>query len=257
MRLFDTHTHLNMRDFTRDLPLVLRRAQSRGVEKLLCVGYNFRSSAESVTLSQTVPFAWASVGVHPHDAKTVLDGDYKFLDTLRSSPKVVAWGEIGLDYYRDLSPRPLQQEIFRAQIRLARKAKLPIIVHERDAHADLLAILEEEQAKEFGGVLHCFSASWKEARQALDLGFYLSFAGNVTYPASHSIREVAVKVPADRILVETDCPYLKPLPDRKGRNEPAFVRSVLEFVADLRGEPAEDLAVHAWENAHRLLCLAT
>ncbi len=107
------------------------------------------SSAESVTFAQTVPFAWASVGVHPHDAKTVLDGDYKFLDTLRSSPKVVAWGEIGLDYYRDLSPRPLQQEIFRAQIRLARQAKLPIIVHERDAHADLLAILEEEQAKEY------------------------------------------------------------------------------------------------------------
>lgn len=246
-----------MRDFARDLPLVLRRAQSRGVEKLLCVGYNFRSSAESVTFAQTVPFAWASVGVHPHDAKTVLNGDYKFLDTLRSSAKVVAWGEIGLDYYRDLSPRLLQREIFRAQIRLARQAKLPIIVHERDAHADLLAILEEEQAAEVGGVLHCFSASWKEARQALDLGFYLSFAGNVTYPASHSIREVARKVPADRILVETDCPYLKPLPDRKGRNEPAFVRSVLEFVADLRGQPAEDLAGYTWENSHRWLGLAT
>jgi TatD DNase family protein len=246
-----------MRDFTRDLPLVLRRAQSRGVEKFLCVGFNFRSSAESVTLSQTVPFVWAAVGVHPHDAKTVLDGDYKFLQDLRPSAKVVAWGEIGLDYYRDLSPRPLQQEVFRAQIRLARQAKLPIIVHERDAHADLLRILDEEQAREVGGVLHCFSATWKEAHQALDLGFYLSFAGNVTYPASHSIREVALKVPADRILVETDCPYLKPLPDRKGRNEPAFVRSVLEFVANLRGEPDEDLAVHAWENAHRLLGLAT
>jgi TatD DNase family protein len=257
LRLFDTHTHLNMRDFSRDLPQVLRRAQSRGVEKFLCVGYNFRSSAESVAFAQTVPFVWAAVGVHPHDAKTVLHGDYTFLEDLRSSANVVAWGEIGLDYYRDLSPRPLQQEVFRAQIRAARQAKLPIIVHERDAHADLLRILEEEQAKEVGGVLHCFSASWNEASQALDLGFYLSFAGNVTYPASHAIREVAIKAPADRILVETDCPYLKPLPDRKGRNEPAFVRSVLEFVANLRGEPAEDLAVDTWENAHRLLGLAT
>lgn len=252
MDLFDTHTHLSMRDFERDLPDVLSRAKSVGVKKFLAVGFNFRSSGESVALSQEFPQIYASVGIHPHDAKIVKEGDYSFLESLLSSKKVVAWGEIGLDYFRDLSPRDLQKAVFRAQIRLSKKFRLPLIIHDRDAHQDILRILREEKADEFGGVMHCFSASWEEARQALNMNFYISFAGNLTYPSSRSVQEAAKKIPSDRILVETDCPYLKPFPDRKGRNEPQFVKLILEFLAALRGEKVEDLALRCWENAHSL-----
>jgi TatD DNase family protein len=252
MSLFDTHTHLSMRDFQRDLPEVISRARQAGVRKFLCVGFNFRSSGESVALAEKVEEIYASVGVHPHDARTVNGRDFAFLERLLSSKKVVAWGEIGLDYYRDLSPRSLQKEAFRAQIQLAKKNRLPIIVHDRDAHQDILRILKDEGAAEVGGVMHCFSASWREAKEALALGFYISFAGNLTYPTSRGIWETAQKTPEDRILVETDCPYLKPWPDRRGRNEPVFVKDVLRFLADLRGEKLEDLALKTWGNGHSL-----
>lgn len=252
MNIFDTHTHLSMRDFERDLPEVLSRANVAGVKKFLAVGFNFRSSGESVALSQKFPNIFASVGVHPHDAKIVKAGDFSFLESLLSSPRVIAWGEIGLDYFRDLSPRDLQKAVFRAQINFSRKHGLPLVIHDRDAHQDILRILKEEKAEEVGGVMHCFSASWEEAKLALNMNFFISFAGNLTYPSSRSVQEAAKKVPADRILVETDCPYLKPFPDRKGRNEPQFVKSVLEFLSDLRGENLEDLALRCWENAHSL-----
>lgn len=253
MQIFDTHTHLSMRDFQRDLPEVFSRARESGVQKFLCVGFNFRSSGESVALAEKNKDVYSAIGVHPHDAKIVQAEDFSFLESmLLSSPKVVAWGEIGLDYYRDLSPRDVQKSVFRAQIQLAKKHRLPIIIHDRDAHQDILRILKEEKANEVGGVMHCFSASWKEAREALDLNFYISFAGNLTYPSSRGIQEAAQKVPRERILIETDSPYLKPWPDRKGRNEPFFIKEVLRFLADLRGEKLEDLAQKSWENAHTL-----
>lgn len=252
MQIFDTHAHLSMRDFQEDLHHVISRALGVGVKKFICVGFDFRSSGESVALGEKYDGVFASVGVHPHDAKIVQAGDFAFLESLLTSPKIVAWGEIGLDYFRNLSPREVQKSVFRAQIQLAKKHRLPIIVHDRDAHQDVLRILREEKAKEIGGVMHCFSASWREAKEALDLSFYISFAGNLTYPANKEIQEAAQKVPRERILVETDSPYLKPWPDRKGRNEPMFVAQVLRFLADLRREKLEDLAQASWENAHTL-----
>jgi TatD DNase family protein len=252
MQIFDTHTHLSMRDFQGDLNRVISRAKEIGVQKFICVGFDFRSSGESVALSEGHDGVFAAVGVHPHDARIVHAGDFAFLESLLTSSKVVAWGEIGLDYFRDLSPREAQKSVFRAQIQLAKKHSLPIIVHDRDAHQDVLRILKEEKAKEIGGVMHCFSASWKEAKEALDLNFYISFAGNLTYPSSKEIQEAAKRVPKERILVETDSPYLKPWPDRRGRNEPMFVALVLRFLAELRQEKLEDLAEISWENSHAL-----
>ncbi|MEI6308873.1 MAG: TatD family hydrolase [bacterium] len=251
MRLFDSHTHLYARDFQPDLEDVLQRAREAEVEKMIVVGDNFRHSAEAAAMAKVRPKLFAAVGVHPHDAKTVQDGDYSFLLGLLG-PKVVAWGEVGLDYYRDLSPRSVQQQVFRNQIALARQAKLPLIVHERAAQPHMNQILREEKAGEIGGVLHCFSGDWPQASILLDLGFNISFAGNVTYPSARPIQEAAMKIPTDRILVETDCPYLRPEPERKGRNEPAMVRNVLRFLADLRQIDEEELAIATWANAHHL-----
>ncbi len=256
MPLFDTHTHLNLRDFSPDVEEVIHRAQRVGVERFLCAGFNFRTSAEAVSLAEKKAFIYASVGVHPHDAKTVMDGDYSFLEKLLLSKKVVAWGEIGLDFFRDLSPRQVQAMIFREQIAIARSHKFPLIIHDRDAHGQIISILQEEKAEECGGIMHCFSASWREAKKALDLGFFISFAGNLTYPSARSIQEAAVKIPLERLLVETDCPYLKPFPDRRGRNEPACVRSILQFLADLRGMSVEDLSPCLWANSLRAFHLS-
>jgi TatD DNase family protein len=256
MRLFDSHTHLFDRAFQEDLEEVLKRAKEAGVEKMVVVGDNFRHSAEAVALANSKPKLYATIGIHPHDAKTVGDGDYSFLLNLLG-PRVVGWGEIGLDYYRDLSPRLQQQTVFRAQIALARQAKLPLVVHERLAQPHLLQILREEKAKDVGGVLHCFSASWPHAQVLLDMGFYISFAGNVTYPSAREIQETASRVPLDRILIETDCPWLRPGLERKGRNEPAFVLSVLQFLADLRQMEPGELAQASWNNTHHLFRLKT
>lgn len=242
-----------MRDFSPDLEEVILRAQNAKVDCFLCAGFNFRASAEAVALAEKKPFIYASVGIHPHDARTVVRGDYSFLEKLLVSKKVVAWGEIGLDFFRDLSPRKEQEKVFREQIALARRYKLPLIVHDRDAHSQVISILKEEKAEECGGILHCFSASWTEAREALGLGFFISFAGNLTYPSARLIQEAVVKIPLDRLLVETDCPYLKPFPDKKGRNEPAYARTVLQFMADLRGLHPEELASYLWENSWRAL----
>jgi len=248
--LIDTHAHLDLAEFDRDRPAVLERAWANGVDYIINIGFDLASSRRSIALAAQQPRIFAAVGVHPHDAAKADNSTWAALPDLATAPKVMAVGEIGLDYYRDLSPRPVQQAAFRRQIRMARELNLPIIVHNRDAHADTLRILKDEKAGE--GVLHCFSGSWEIARECLELGFYISIAGPVTFTNAPKLQEVAQKVPLDRLLVETDCPYLAPVPHRGKRNESAYVRLVAEKIADLRGLPLAELAAATSANARRL-----
>ncbi|NPV93524.1 MAG: TatD family hydrolase [Firmicutes bacterium] len=250
--LIDSHCHLNDRQFQRDQRQVLERARQQGVDTVVCVGYDLPSSVEVVAMAEKYENLYVVVGVHPHDAKELKEKDYQTLEKLAESPRVRAIGEMGLDYYRDLSPRKIQQEVFRRQIQLARKLKLPIVVHDRDAHGEVMTILREEKASEVGGVLHCFSGSWEMARECIDLGFYISLAGPVTYNNAKRPQEVARKVPLDWLLVETDSPYLTPEPLRGRRNEPGNVRLVAEKIAALRGISLEEFAAAASANTRRV-----
>ncbi|MDS1029745.1 TatD family hydrolase [Bacillota bacterium LX-D] len=249
--LIDTHAHLNDPTLLEDLPEVLQRAAAAGVEKIVNIGYDFPSSQKAAELAAQYSNLYAAVGIHPHDAFQY-DEHCEELKTLAQGEKVVAIGEIGLDYYRDLSPRDKQQEIFRAQINLAKELKLPIIIHDRDAHGDVLQIMQEEKANEVGGILHCFSGSWEMAKECLKLGFYISFAGPVTFKNARRVQEVAQQVPLDWLLVETDCPYLAPEPYRGKRNEPAYVVETAKKIAELREMPFEELAAATKANAQKL-----
>lgn len=250
--LTDSHCHLDDRQFRRDQQQVLERARQQGVETIICVGYDLPSSREVVALAEKHEGLYAVVGVHPHDAKEVDEDTYRQLERLAQSPKVVAIGEMGLDYYRDLSPRQTQQQVFRRQIQLARRLQKPVVVHDREAHQEVMRILREEKAAEVGGVLHCFSGSWEMAQECLKLGFYISLAGPVTYHNAKRPQEIARRVPLDRLLLETDAPYLTPEPLRGRRNEPANVRLVAEKIAGLRGISLEELAAATTANARRV-----
>ncbi len=241
--LVDSHAHLDGNRFADDLDATLQRATEQGVDSILTVGCDLESSQRSIDLSNRYPQLYASVGIHPHDATTA---DTQAITELRrmalGSDKVVAIGETGLDYYRDRSPREIQHQAFAAQIRLARELNLPIIIHDRDAHEDILRIMREEKASEVGGVLHCFSGDLDMARQCVELGFYISFPGTITYPNNEALRDVARGLPIDVMLVETDCPYLAPQKWRGKRNEPAYVRTTAEYLAELKGLTIEDVA---------------
>lgn len=250
--LIDTHAHLDLEEFDRDRPTVLDRARSNGIGYIINTGFDLESSRRSIALAARHPQIFAAVGVHPHDAAKADAAVWAAIPELAAAPKVMAVGEIGLDYYRDLSPRTVQQAAFRRQIGIAKELNLPIIVHNRDAHADTLRILKEEKAGEAGGVLHCFSGSWEVAKECLDLGFHISFAGPVTFTNAPKLQDVVQKVPLDRLLVETDCPYLAPVPHRGKRNEPAYVHLVAEKIATLRELPLEELAAATTANARRL-----
>jgi TatD DNase family protein len=250
--LIDTHAHLDLAEFDRDRPAVLERAKSNGVDYIINVGFDQESSRRSIALAARYPQIFAAVGVHPHDAAKANPVVWAAIPELAAAPKVMALGEIGLDYYRDLSPRAVQQAAFRRQIGIAKDLNLPIIVHNRDAHADVLRILKEEKAEAVGGVLHCFSGSWEVARECLELGFYISFAGPVTFTNAPKLQAVAQQVPLDRLLVETDCPYLAPVPHRGKRNESSYVRLVAEKIAALRDLTFDELAAATTANARRL-----
>lgn len=249
--IWDTHAHLDDPDYAEDFQEVIARLQSSGITRVTNVGYDLASSERSVKLSQDYGLIYAAIGIHPHNAEGVTDETWAKLLLLAKQPKVLAWGEIGLDYYRDLSPRSIQKEIFIQQIKLANEVGLPIVIHNRDAHQDVLEIVKVHPPK-YGGVFHCYSGSWEMAAILLNLGFYLSFAGPVTYKnARHSV-EVAGNVPIDRILVETDSPYLSPEPRRGKRNEPAFVREVVKKIAEIRKLPFEHVAAQTMLNAETL-----
>ncbi|MCG0238633.1 MAG: TatD family hydrolase [Firmicutes bacterium] len=250
--LFDTHCHLDHSKFDEDRTEVLERARAAGVGLMMVVSTSEANSRQVLALVEQHPDLYAAVGVHPSDAAAWDEGTYARLRELARHPKVRAIGEIGLDYYWDY-PREAQFRAFRAQIRLARELGLPIVIHDRDAHEDVVRVLEEEGAGEVGGIMHCWSGDWALAERCLALGFYLGFGGTLTYPRNEAIREVARRAPIDRIVIETDSPYLPPVPHRGRRNEPAYVRHVAEFLAELRGMAYPDLAALVTANAKRLL----
>lgn len=249
--LFDSHAHVDDSRFDEDRNEVIKRAAEAGLVGILNAGACMESSARSITLAQEQDMVYAAVGIHPHDAKEAKDHDYEQLAVWSSLAKVVAIGEIGLDYYYDMSPRDVQQQVFVRHIDVARQMGKPIIIHDRDAHGDVMTILKKE-AKGLTGVLHCFSGSLEMAKEVIKMGFYVSFAGPVTYAKDGKLKEVAASVPLERILVETDCPYLTPQPYRGRRNEPAHVKFTAEEVARVRGMDFEALAEAATANTKRL-----
>lgn len=249
--LFDTHAHLNSDAFKDDREQVIERATQAGVSRIMNIGFNRETIPTSIELAETYDFIYSAVGWHPQDAIDMKEEDLDWIEQLCQHPKVLAIGEIGLDYYWDTSPKDVQQRVFREQIRLARKLKLPIIIHNRDAHLDVVTILKEEKAEEVGGIMHCFSGSWETAKTCLDMNFYISFGGPVTFKNAKQPKEVLAQVPMDRLLIETDCPYLTPHPYRGKRNETSYVRYVAEAAAEIKGVPFEEIASISFENAKK------
>lgn len=250
--LFDSHAHIDDSRFDSDRLETIERARENGVTGIINIGADMASSARSVALAQAHKGIYAAVGIHPHDAKAAVDADYdQMAQWVGSEAKVVAIGEIGLDYYYDLSPRDVQQDVFIRHIDLARQLGKPIIIHDRDAHGDVMNIIKKE-AKGIIGIFHCYSGSLEMAKEVLKLGFYVSFAGPVTFAKSTKLKEIAAAVPLERLLVETDSPYLTPHPHRGRRNEPAHVRLVAEEIARLRGLSLEAVAEATTNNVKQL-----
>lgn len=249
--MFDSHAHLDDDRFDKDRQEAINRAWEAGLTGIVNVGADMESSARSIELAEACDTIFASVGMHPHDAKDMKEADYLQLKRWAAHPKVVAIGEIGLDYHYDHSPRPVQQEVFVRQLDVAREMGKPVIIHEREAHADMLTLVKSA-GQGLTGVFHCFSGSLETAREAIKLGFYISLAGPVTFSNSVKAKQVAAGVPLDRLLIETDSPYLTPHPLRGRRNEPAFVRHVAEEVARLREISIEEVTAATTANVKRL-----
>ena len=250
--LFDTHAHLNATQYEEDLLEVIHRAQEENVTNIVVVGFDRGTIEKAMELTNKYDFIYAAIGWHPVDAIDLTDEHLHWIEELASHPKVVAIGETGLDYYWDKSPKEVQKEAFRKQIHLAKKVKLPIIIHNRDATADVVEILQQEKAEDVGGIMHCFTGSAEVAQQCMDMNFYISFGGPITFKNAKKPKEVAMEIPLDRILIETDCPYLTPHPFRGKRNEPSYVKYIAEQIAELRGLSYEDVAKITNENAKRL-----
>ncbi len=250
--LFDTHVHLNAEQYNEDLTEVINRALDEGVSEMVVVGFDRPTIEKAMKLCEMYDFIYAAVGWHPVDAIDMTDEDLVWIEELSSHPKVVAIGEMGLDYYWDKSPKEIQKEVFRKQIRLAKKVKLPIIIHNREATADIVDILREEGAEEVGGIMHCYSGSVETARECLEMNFLISLGGPVTFKNAKKPKEVAQEIPLDRLLIETDAPYLAPHPYRGKRNEPAYVKLVAEQIAELKGITFEEVAKATTRNAKKL-----
>jgi TatD DNase family protein len=250
--LFDTHAHLNAIQYEEDRVEVIKRAREDGVSHIVVVGFDKETINGAMKLAEQYDFIYAAVGWHPVDAIDLKDEDLQWIESLASHPKVVAIGETGLDYHWDKSPKDVQKEVFRKQIALAKKVNLPIIIHNREATEDIVKILIEEDAKVVGGIMHCFSGSIEVAKQCVDMNFYISFGGPVTFKNAKKPKEVAKVVPLDRLLIETDCPYLTPHPYRGKRNEPAYVKLVAETIAELRGLSFEEISKKTSDNARRV-----
>lgn len=255
----DSHAHIDGEDFDADRDEVVARARAAGVRAILNVGTGDPHGGaleRGVAVSERYEGVYAAAGVHPHDARLYDDAAERRLRELLRGPRVVALGEVGLDFHYDNSPREVQREVFARQLRLARELGLPVIIHSREADDETTEVLRAEYAgAERGGVMHCFGGGPALAEGALSLGFYISFAGNVTFKKAENLREVAREVPQERLLVETDCPYLAPVPLRGRRNEPAHVVETARFLAALRGVEAEELGRATAENFARLFRL--
>ena len=249
MELFDSHCHVDEPKFDADRDEALRRMRERGVTRYAVIGSDMASSRHAADFAAAHQGCYAAVGIHPHEAKTMKAGDLELLAAWLKEEKVVALGEIGLDYYYDLSPRDVQMDVCEQQMALAWELNVPVAYHVRDAHQDMLDLLKRHKGKLTGGIIHCFSGSWEIAKEYLKLGYYISFAGPVTFKKAPKLQEAAVNVPRDRLLIETDSPYLAPEPVRGRRNEPGNVYYVAEKIAQLRGESMEELAAYTTQNA--------
>ncbi len=250
--LFDTHVHLNAEQFDEDLEEVISRAREAGVENMVVVGFDRPTIDRAMELIGQYDFLYAAIGWHPVDAIDMKDEDLVWIEELSRHPKVVAIGEMGLDYHWDKSPKDVQKEVFRKQIQLAKKVKLPIVIHNRDATQDIVDILREEGADEVGGIMHCFSGSPEIAQECVDMNFYISLGGPVTFKNAKKPKEVAKEIPLEKLLIETDCPYLAPHPYRGKRNEPAYVKLVAEQIAELKEVSLEVVEKMTTENAKKL-----
>jgi TatD DNase family protein len=250
--LFDSHAHLNAIQYEEDIVEVIQRAKDEKVTHIVVVGFDKETISKAMELTDQYDMIYAAVGWHPVDAIDMTEEDLKWIKQLAAHPKVVAIGEMGLDYYWDKSPKDIQKEVFRKQIQLAKEVKLPIIIHNRDATEDVVRILQEENASEVGGIMHCFTGSLEVAKQCMDMNFYISFGGPVTFKNAKKPKEVVKEIPMDRLLIETDCPYLTPHPFRGKRNEPSYVKYVAEQIAELRGVTLEEVATKTSDNARKL-----
>ena len=243
LSLIDTHAHIEGKEFQTDLDVIIDRAAAAGVSRVITVGTDIESSRKACELTYLHDEIYCSVGVHPHDAVRVTEKCYDIIRQLAmETPKNVAIGEIGLDFYRDRSPRDIQEIVFRRFLIMASELSLPVIIHDRDAHEPILRILREEKSRGFRGVLHCFSGDLEMARECVDLGFHLSIPGTVTFPANDQLRNVVRGIRMENLLLETDCPYLAPVPYRGKRNEPSYLKITAEKVAELKGLSLEDVA---------------
>ena len=252
MILVDSHCHIDGEQFDGDRDEIVKRANDAGVKMMLTVGTGNPHDGEierAVKVAEKYENVFASVGVHPHDAKLYDDAAETHLIELAKREKTIAWGEIGLDYYYDHSPREVQREVFRRQIKTAKELDLPVIIHSREADDETVEILADEyKTLGRGGVMHCFGGTAEMAQAMLDVGFYISFAGNVTFKKAENLREAAQIVPLDKLLIETDCPFLAPVPNRGKRNEPSFVVHTARFLADFYGIELEKLAEQTTRN---------
>lgn len=253
--LIDSHAHLEMPEFRKDLEEVIRRATESGVDYLFTVGTERKDWKRALEIAYSHPMIYAILGVHPHNAKEIDDRTYATLRDLCRNEKVVAYGEIGLDFFRKLSPPEIQITKFREQIALAKELHLPVVVHDRDAHRETLDILKSERAEEWGGIIHCFSGDYWMAKECLDMGFYISIPGTVTFKNAGVFQEIVKKLPLESLLVETDAPFLTPVPFRGKRNEPSFVRYTARKIADLKRIPFEKVAEVTSANALRVFRL--
>jgi TatD DNase family protein len=252
MLLFDSHCHLEDAKFDSDRQEVIKRMQDAGIKYCTCAGSDIASSEAIQALSHKYPFVFSACGVHPHEAESAESSYIERLKELASYEKCVAVGEIGLDFYYDNSPREIQKKVFEEQLELAYALNKPVILHVRDAHGAAIEILNNRRQRLSGGIMHCYSGSVESAKTYLDMGFYISFAGSVTFKNAKKLQEAAKYIPQDRLLIETDSPYLTPVPKRGQRNEPANVRYICEFLAGIRETAPESIAELTFNNACRV-----
>jgi TatD DNase family protein len=261
----DSHAHLDGKQFDSDREQVIARAREAGVQTIVAIGNGDGPEQVDcgIELAERYDFIYATLGIHPHEARIADEAAYQNMERLARHPKVIAWGEIGLDYFYDHSLRDVQKEVFIRQMELAAVAKLPIVIHCRpsdgseNAWDDCLGLMQEHwAAKGLGGILHCFTGNLSQAKRALDMGFMISFAGNLTFPKAQQIRDAAIEIPLERVLIETDSPYLAPVPHRGKRNEPAFVKETARKLGELRGLTAEDIGEQTTSNFYKFFKLA-
>src|SRR5437868_3072188 len=260
----DSHAHLDGKQFDSDREQVIERARAAGVRTMVAIGNSDGPPQldAGVQLAEKYSFMHATIGIHPHEARLADDAAYSTMEQLARHPKVIAWGEIGLDYFYDHSPRETQKQVFMRQMELAAAAKLPIVIHCRpsdgsdNAWEDCLGMIKDQWApRGLGGILHCFTGNTVQVKRALDMGFMISFAGNLTFPKAQQIRDAALDVPLDRMLIETDSPFLAPVPYRGKRNEPAYVKEVARQLGDLRGLSMEEIGRQTTQNFYRFFSL--